>query len=123
MNKIALSVLRVGLGVTFVWIAYHISLAPAGWGATIRPWAANLLPLPIVTMMLATAALDAAVGILLILNLFTWGAALVGAIHILIVLVTVGITDITQRDIGLLAASLALTIETLPPQLRAKLRL
>ena len=49
-------------------------------------------------------------------------AALVGAIHIMIVLVTLGITSVTVRDIGLTAATITLAIETLPGWVITKLK-
>jgi len=64
--------------------------------------------------MIGTAILDILIGFFLLIDFLTWLAALVGAIHLIIVLTVSGITDITVRDIGLLVAALALMIDSLP---------
>ena len=79
-----------------------------------QPWALSLLVIPIKQAMLATAILDMAIGAALLGNWFVWLASLFGALHLVVVLITSGITDVTVRDIGLLAAAVALTIESLP---------
>ena len=121
MKKASITILRLGLAATFIWIGVLIFMNPAGWGSVIRPWAAALMPLPIVLMMQMTAALDIAVGILLAVNVWTWAAAFLGFAHIATVLITVGINNSTVRDIGLAAASLALAVETAPGWLTTKL--
>ncbi len=118
MNKTAYHILRVGLGITFAAIGYMILRAPDLWASFLQPWAVRLVPGSLYSMMISTAWLDIAVGVFLIANVFTWLAALIGAGHIAIVLVTCGITDITVRDIGLFTAALALSIERLPAKLR-----
>ncbi|MBI4993193.1 MAG: hypothetical protein HZC26_03615, partial [Candidatus Magasanikbacteria bacterium] len=77
-------------------------------------WATGLLPIPLTQAMIGTAILDIAIGAFLLFDFLPWLAALVGAIHILIVLTVSGITDITVRDIGLLVAALAIVIDSLP---------
>jgi len=98
----------------FVWIGVLIFRNPLSWGGIIEPWVNDLLLFDLETTMLATAIIDILVGGLLILNIIPWLAALVGSVHLIIVLVAAGINDITVRDIGLLAATLALTVEIWP---------
>jgi len=114
MKKTAFHILRIGMAITFIWIGIMVFQAPEVWGAYIPPWAANLMPLPVKTIMLATAGLDVLIGFFLLINVFVWVAGLIGAIHILMVLIVTGINDVTVRDIGLLAATLALMMQTWP---------
>ncbi len=114
MKKTSFHILRVGLAITFIWIGILIIKNPEAWGGYLQPWAAGLLPTPIAQAMIGTALLDIAIGVLLLFNSFVWLAALVGAIHILIVLIVSGITDITVRDIAILAAAMALMVDSLP---------
>lgn len=114
MNTTAYRILRIGLGITFVWVGVLILLEPTVWAGFLQPWAAELLPFPVIPMMIGTGILDIVIGVLLVLNLFTWLAALVGGLHLLVVLVTTGISNITVRDIGLLAAAFALFFEKKP---------
>jgi len=114
MKKTSFHFLRVGLAITFLWIGVLIFKNPEAWGGYLQPWAAGLLPVPLAQALIGTAILDITIGALLLIDVLTWLAALVGAIHIVIVLTVSGITDITVRDIGLLVAALALMIDALP---------
>lgn len=100
--------LRILTGVTFIWIGIFIFMDPTGWGAFIQPWAQNLIFLPLDQVMVGTAVLDIALGILMLFNIFTWQAAAIASLHILIVLITSGINETTVRDIGLLGGTLGI---------------
>lgn len=118
MQKLSLLILRVGLAVTFFWIGVLIISEPEAWGAFIKPWALKILPIPIKEVMVGTAYLDMAIGLSFLFKSLTPLAAAAGAIHLTIVLVTSGITEITVRDIGLLAALLALVVHSWPDNLK-----
>jgi len=123
MKKTSFHILRVGLAITFLWIAVLIFKEPEAWGAMLQPWAAGLLPIPIETAMIGTAVLDLLIGFLLLLDVWVLLAAILGSIHLLIIIITVGINSITVRDVGLLAGTLALLIDSLPADIIKKLRL
>ncbi len=115
-------ILRVGLAITFLWIGILILKSPESWGGYLKPWAAGLLPIPLSQAMIGTAILDIIIGFLLLIDFWGWIAALLGAIHLIIVLLVSGITDITVRDIGLLAALLAIMIDSLPQDVINKIK-
>lgn len=115
-------ILRVGLAITFLWMGVLILRAPEAWGGYLQSWAVGLLPIPIEQALMGTAALDIIIGILLLIDWYTWLAAVIGALHIVIVLTVSGIADITVRDIGLLTAALVLFIESLPVSLKSFFR-
>lgn len=114
MRKISFHILRVGLAITFLWIGVLIFKNPEAWGGYLQPWAAGLLPIPLSQAMIGTAILDITIGAFLLFDFLPWLAAFVGAIHIVIVLTTSGITDMTVRDIGILAGIVALMADSLP---------
>jgi uncharacterized membrane protein YphA (DoxX/SURF4 family) len=114
-------VLRVGLGITFLWIGVLIFKEPGAWGGFLQPWAVGLLPLPLEQAMISTAIVNIVIGALLLTDVWTWLAALAAAGHLTIVLTVSGITDVTVRDIGLLAVALALLVDSFPPSLAAKI--
>ncbi|MEK7081961.1 MAG: DoxX family membrane protein, partial [Patescibacteria group bacterium] len=114
MKSAAFHFLRVGLAITFLWIGILIFKNPEAWSGYLQPWAAGLLPIPMAQVMIGTAILDIIIGVFLLIDFLPWLAAFVGAVHLVIVLTVSGITDITVRDIGLLAAMLALMIDSLP---------
>ncbi len=114
MSKSSFHLVRVGIAITFLWIGILIIKQPEAWGGYLRPWAVRLLPVPLEHVMLGTAVIDIIIGALLLVDRLTHIAAFAGALHLTIVLITSGITDITVRDIGLCAASLAVMIDSLP---------
>ncbi len=114
MRKVSFNILRIGLAITFFWIGILIFQHPEAWGGYLQPWAVKLLPMPIEQMMIGTAILDIVIGFFLLINSFVWLVALVGAAHLIIVLTVSGITDITVRDIGILAGVVALLADSLP---------
>ena len=120
MNRTSYNVLRVGMAITFLWIGILIFKYPEAWGGYLQPWAAGLLPVPIREAMIGTAILDVVIGACLLVEFMPWLAAIVGAIHLVIILIVSGITDITVRDIGLLVAMVAIVIESLPKDLLSK---
>ncbi len=123
MNRTAFHLLRVGVAITFLWIGILILKFPEAWGGYMQPWAAGLLPVPLKQAMLGTAILDLVIGFFLLIDAYVWIAAFFAAVHLAIVLTVSGITDITVRDIGLLAASLALTIESLPTGIKNRIHI
>jgi uncharacterized membrane protein YphA (DoxX/SURF4 family) len=121
MKRASSYILRIGLAVTFLWIGVLILRNPEAWGGYLQPWAAGLLPIPVTQAMMGTAILDIMIGVFLLINFLPWLAALIGAIHLVIILIVSGITDITVRDIGLLAGMLALVINSLPQSITDKI--
>lgn len=113
MNKTPFLILRIGLAVTFLWIGVLILKQPEAWGGYLQPWAAELLPVPIEQAMMGTAVMDIIIGAMLLFSPLVGIAALVGSIHLIVILVMSGITDITVRDIGILAGTLAIMADTL----------
>lgn len=114
MKKISLHILRIGLGITFVWLGILIWVHPAAWGSFIQPWANALLPTDIETFMRGAALFDMLIGAWLIIGVFVWIPAALATLHIFGVLLTTtqNLQTIIVRDIGLFASSLALFLET-----------
>lgn len=113
MQRASFHILRVGLAITFLWIGILILKQPESWGGYLKPWAAGLLPVPLDQAMMGTAVLDIVIGALLLIDSWVWLAALVGTTHLVIVLAVSGITDITVRDIAILAGVIALLVDSL----------
>jgi hypothetical protein len=115
-------ILRVSMGVTFLWVGVLIFRDPEFWGSFLDPWAANLLAVPIREAMYGTAVLDIVIGVLFLIDAWVWVAGLLGTIHLAIVLAVSGIDVITVRDIGLLGAAAALFWSDLPEPIRQKFK-
>lgn len=112
MQKASFHILRIGLGITFIIIGILIWRSPEFYGSFLQPWAADLVIGPLDKIMLSMAVLDIVIGLLFILNFLTWLAALIASIHVLIVIITIQPSDITVRDIGILAGTVALFSQT-----------
>jgi len=122
MHKTSFHILRVGLAITFLWIGILIIKDPEAWGGYLQPWAASLLPIPIKEVMIGTGVVDIAIGFLFLIDSFIWIVALVGAIHLIIVLTTSGINEGTVRDIGILSGVIALMADSLPATFVKKIK-
>lgn len=120
MKNYSFHILRVGLAITFIWIGILILKEPLAWGGMIQPWALEFMFMPLEQAMIATAILDIAVGIFLLLGVWIWVASLLGFLHLAIVLATVGIDAITVRDIGLIAGLVALMFSSWPESFKLK---
>lgn len=117
MKSTALAILRIGLGITFVWIGVYIVQDPLSWSGYIQPWVRKFLLASPEQVMFVNGLFDITLGALLLFNIWTWFASLLAAIHLVIVLIASGINSITVRDIGLLGAALALSLQTKPENL------
>lgn len=123
MKKASFHILRVGLGITFLWIGVLIFKQPEAWGGYLQPWAAGLLPVSLSQAMMGTAILDIIIGFLFLVDTLTWLASFLAILHLVIVLTVSGITDITVRDIAILAAAISVMLDALPPKLIDKLKI
>src|SRR3972149_11576331 len=123
MKNSSYHILRVGLAITFLWIGILIFKNPVAWGQMVQPWAAALLPVSLKSAMIMNALLDVLVGIFLLIDVQVLWASLLGALHLLLVLVVVGINGITTRDIGLLAGAMSLFVNAMPQSWREKFKL
>ena len=114
MNALSFHVLRIGVGITFLWIGVLILQRPEAWGGLMQSWAANLLPISLKWVMIGSGILDVLIGVLLMANIFTRSAAKTATLHLILILIVTGINAITVRDIGLIGATLALSINMWP---------
>lgn len=113
MQKLPFHILRVGIGITFLWIGVLILQNPEGWANLIQPWAALLLPFSPVNVLWATGFFDIALGFLLFINFQIKIASFLAVLHLFSVLLVSGIDAVTVRDIGLLAGAFALFFSTI----------
>lgn len=120
MTKAGFHILRVGLGITFLWIGVLIFKQPESWGGYLNSWAVELLPVSISQAMIGIAVLDIVIGFLFLIDMFTWLASLLAIVHLVIILTVSGITDITVRNIAILAGAIVILIDSLPKNFFSK---
>lgn len=122
MSKVSYTILRVGLGITFLWVGVLIFKSPEGWSNFIAPWAVELIPFSLRNTMICVGIFDVLIGALLIYDVAVWVGALFAAIHMIDVLVVTGITTVTVRNIAILAGALALFIDSMPPKIADRIK-
>jgi len=118
MATYSFHILRIGTAITFLWIGVLILQQPEAWGGYLQPWVADILPISLKLAMILAGIMDILVGVFLLINVWVWHAAILGALHLLLVLAVSGINAITVRDIGLMGGALALALDTWPKHLR-----
>jgi|SRR3989344_1746546 len=112
MAKKSFIILRLGLAVVFIWIGIAIFKDPLIWGGFLSPWAEKLLPFALRDVMLIVGVFDMSVGVFFLIPGFVRLASALGFLHLVGVLIVSNVTDVTIRDIGLAAMSLAVFIES-----------
>lgn len=106
--------LRVFMGIMFLWIGIAIFKNPIAWGGLMAGWAVDLMPFSIEHLMISTAVLDMAIGVLMLVDFKMRWVSLLATLHLLGIIITAGINDIIIRDIGLLGATILLTVDDWP---------
>lgn len=115
MIPTAFLVIQLGLAFVFLWTGVLIFRDTPSWAGILRgSWVARFLPMPPESAMRGTAVLDMVIGLWLLTGIFLWLSSLLAALHLVSVLLVTGIFAPSYRDVGLLAAALALLIYALP---------
>ena len=99
-------ILRLGLGLTFVWVGIDMFRHPEAWVGFVP----TTIPLGLsrqATLQLS-ALFDIAIGLLFLTNNFARITALVASLHLVGIIAIHGLDAVIVRDVGLLGASLAL---------------
>ena len=123
MRKTSILALRTGLAITFIVVGVYIWLHPTIWYSMLLPWAKGITVGGTARPILqAVAIFDIFIGILFLLDLWTWIVALIASVMLVLSLAATGVSDATVRDIGLLGASLALLFATMPEKTARKMR-
>lgn len=115
MKHASYHVLRVGLGITFLWIGILIIQNPTSWSSYLLPWSKDLLDGWAIPIMYVIAGFDLLIGLLLLLDALLWLVAIVGILHLIVALLATGITALTVHDITLIAALIAIYLESKGP--------
>ncbi|MFA6523507.1 MAG: hypothetical protein WCS85_04030 [Candidatus Peribacteraceae bacterium] len=120
MKKSAILVLRLGLGIAFVWTGVSILLQPSVWASLLQPWAMIRIFGSLKPLMQVTAVLDILIGASLVLNLWAWVASLVGAVALVLALIGTRIGSGSALNILFLAAFVALFLLLAPAKVLRK---
>ena len=109
-EKVAPLVLRVGVGIVFLYFGITKFTQPDVWINWINPKILYYIPFTPHTFIYLQGALESLTGLMLIIGLLTRVFALIAFLIVAAILVSVGISDVTVRDIAILAAALSLAL-------------
>ncbi len=100
--------MRVGLGLVFLWIGIDIVRTPDSWIVFLP----QVLPFGLTreTALQLTGAFDIILGLLLISGRIPKLAALLAGLHLAGIVIANGVDAVTIRDVSLLATALALFV-------------
>lgn len=106
--RIAPALLRYGMSLVFLWFAYQQLTDTARWTSLVPEYVVSLSGLSAAMLVYLNGLFELVFGILLILGLFTRISALLLALHLIEITVTVGYNAIGVRDFGLCIATFAI---------------
>lgn len=115
-NEWGILTLRLGLAAMFLWFGFSQLLDGLNWVGWVPEWAVNTLNVPPAMIVLANGAFEVVAGIMLALNLLTRWVALALALHLAVITLEIGLSQIGVRDFGLTMATFALFFLDPKPQ-------
>ncbi len=101
-----LAILRIGLGLTFVYAASGALLNPMSWAEYVPAWVEAIMSVQ--TFLYVHATFELALGLALVSGFKPRIVSFIAFLDILVILVFYGFSDETFRDFGLLMTALAL---------------
>lgn len=104
------TILRLGLAAMFLWFGFSQLLDGINWVSWVPEWAVNTLHLPPAMIVLANGAFEVVAGALIAFNVLTRWVALALALHLAVITLEIGLSQIGVRDFGLTMATLALAL-------------
>jgi len=102
-------VLRIGMAAVFLYFGITQLMRPEAFVGWLPP-EANLIPLPATTLVALNGGFETLFGTLLLLGLFRRISALLLGMHLMMITITIGLTDIGVRDFGLAVAAISIAL-------------
>jgi len=99
-------ILRLGLGLTFLYASLHMLYDPTSWVGFIPQWAGNIIDPN--TFLIIHSIFELILSVLLLWGVFLPAVSLIAFLDLVAILLLYGVDDLTFRDFGLALATLAL---------------
>jgi uncharacterized membrane protein YphA (DoxX/SURF4 family) len=100
--------LRIGLSLVFLYFGFQQLIDASGWTAYVPEIFSSLNPL---TLVMVNGLLEVILGIFLLIGLYTRVSALVLAIHLLGIAISIGFNPLGVRDFGLALATFVVFLQ------------
>lgn len=101
-------IIRVSLAIMFLWFGFSQLLDAPSWVSWVPAWAENLTGLEPAMIVLLNGGFEIAMGVLLALGLYMRIAAVLLALHLVVLVFEIGPTPIGFRDFAIMGATFAL---------------
>jgi uncharacterized membrane protein YphA (DoxX/SURF4 family) len=98
---------RIAMALVFLWFGVSQVLDPASWLGYLPSWA-SVFPVSANTFILIAGISQSIIGFGLLLGLFTRWMAILGVLHLVPIILSVGYNEIMIRDLGLLLATISI---------------
>ncbi len=109
LKNMAPIILKLGIVFVFFYFGINQILHPTEWTAFLPTWV-NTLPVTPLNFITFNGAFEIVSASLLLLGIFTRWVALILSIHLFIIAFSMGLNDISVRDIGLAIATLCIAL-------------
>lgn len=103
-------VLRIGLALVFLWFGFSQLFNPAQWTGFL-PSFLGLLPISLVKFVLLNGWFEIIGGVMIFLGAYTRPVALLLALHLFGITLTIGWNALGVRDFGLAVATLVIFMQ------------
>jgi putative oxidoreductase len=107
-KNLAPIVLRIGLSLVFIWFGYQQLAHVNAWMGFIPDWVLNVAPVSAETLVYFNGSFEVVFGLCLLFGFFIRISALLLALHMINITLTVGYDSIGVRDFGLAIASISM---------------
>lgn len=110
MQKYAAPVLRIALSLVFIWFAIDQLRDPEMWSGFVPLWIVDM-GVSATMLVTANAVFEIVFGTLLLLGIFVRPVALLLALHLAGITISLGYNAIAVRDFGLSLATLSVFLQ------------
>ena len=105
-KEYSIVIVRVGLSLVLLWFGINQIINPESFLGYVPQW---LFQSPSVHLILmATGVFETIIGFLLLIGIYTRIVALIAALHLLSIALSLGYNDVAIRDLGLTAMAVSL---------------
>ena len=111
MNITSGCILRVGLAIVLFWFGISQILDPSKWVFFIPEWVVNISPFSAELIVLLNGGVELVLGAFLLFGIFVRVSALIVALHLLGIAISLGNSPSAIRDLGLAFMALALVFK------------
>lgn len=108
MKAFAPIILRIGLSLVFLWFGFEQVINTSMWTSLIPDWITAISGISSVSLVYFNGAFEIVFGLFLLVGFFTRATALLLALHMFHITLTVGYSSIGVRDFGLTMAAFSI---------------